>query len=248
LQVVPDLIRRRQRLTSLGALSDAGLLERFLQQGDEAAFELLVDWHGRMVFGVCWRVLQHTQDAEDAFQETFLMLARKAATIGRRESVGGWLCTVAFHIALRVKMQSTRRARQQRILEDVAENEPGRDPADSLIWGELCERLDAELSQIPEKYRTAFILCHLEGKTCTEAAEYLGCPRGTVQSRIGRSRERLRARLSPALNDDRVHGRFFRSSFGRRDVDLQPEQIELRNVRETSGNPEGAFLAGSGTV
>lgn len=197
LPAVLEHVQRRLRPSLSGVVTDAQLLERFLRERDEAAFELLMWRHGPMVFGVCLRVLQHTQDAEDAFQAAFLMLARKAYSIGRRESVSGWLYMVAYRIALRARTRSMRRGRLERPLDDLLpiDNKSG-DPADLSSWRELRQLLDTELSQIPEKYRTAFILCHLEGKTCDEAAEHLGCPRGTVQSRVGRARERLRARLS----------------------------------------------------
>ena len=196
LPAVLEHVQRRLRPSMSGAVSDAQLLERFLQKRDEAAFELLMWRHGPMVFGVCLRVLQHTQDAEDAFQAAFLMLARKAYSIGRRESVSGWLYMVAYRIALRARTRTIRRGRLEKPLDDLPIDDKNVDPADLSSWRELRQMLDAELSQIPEKYRTAFILCHLEGKTCDEAAEHLGCPRGTVQSRVGRARERLRARLS----------------------------------------------------
>lgn len=196
LPAVLEHVQRRLRPSLSGVVTDAQLLERFLHARDEAAFELLMWRHGPMVFGVCLRVLQHTQDAEDAFQAAFLMLARKANSIGRRESVSGWLYMVAYRIALRARTRTLRRGRVERPLGDLPIDEKSRDPADLSSWRELRQLLDAELSQIPEKYRTAFILCHLEGKTCEEAAEHLGCPRGTVQSRVGRARERLRARLS----------------------------------------------------
>ncbi len=196
LPAVLEHVQRRLRPSLSGVVTDAQLLERFLHKRDEAAFELLMWRHGPMVFGVCLRVLQHTQDAEDAFQAAFLMLARKAYSIGRRESVSGWLYMVAYRIALRAKTRAMRRGRLERPLDALPIDEKSRDPAELSSWRELRQLLDAELSQIPEKYRTAFILCHLEGKTCDEAAEHLGCPRGTVQSRVGRARERLRARLT----------------------------------------------------
>jgi RNA polymerase sigma factor (sigma-70 family) len=191
-----EVVRRRLRPSATGIVTDAQLLERFLRHRDEAAFELLMWRHGPMVFGVCRRILHQAQDAEDAFQATFLMLARKAGSIGKRESVSGWLYTVAYRICLRARSRSGRRGQVEKPLGDPPIDERCGDPADLTAWRELRQLLDAELSRVPEKYRTAFILCHLEGKTCEEAAEHLGCPRGTVQSRVGRARERLRARLS----------------------------------------------------
>ena len=195
LQTLFEHVPRRQCPSPSGAVSDSQLLERFLQQRDEAAFELLMRRHGPLVFGVCRRVLHHTEDAEDALQATFLMLARKAGVIGRRESVSGWLYTVAYRIALRIKRRSAQRIHRQMPVEDMLDDESGSDPAERMAYRELRRLLDAELSRMPEKYRTAFILYHLEGKTCDEAAECLGCPRGTVRSRVGRARRRLRDRL-----------------------------------------------------
>lgn len=189
-------VQQRLRPSLSAGVTDAQLLERFLHKRDEAAFELLMWRHGVMVFGVCQRILQHAQDAEDAFQATFLTLARKAASIGKRESVSGWLYMVAFRIALRAKAQGSQRGQREKPLDSPPVDDKSSDPADLSAWRELRRLLDAELSRIPEKYRTAFILCHLEGKTCEEAAEHLGCPRGTVQSRVSRARERLQARLA----------------------------------------------------
>jgi RNA polymerase sigma factor (sigma-70 family) len=196
LQTILQYVQRRIHPIQSSVVTDAELLERFVQHQDEAAFELLMWRHGPLVYGVCRRILRQVEDAEDAFQATFLMLARKAGSIGRRESVSGWLYTVAYRIALRAKMRSNKRSHRELPLEDLTNAAPGSDPTDQAAWLELRRVLDAELSQIPEKYRTAFILCHLEGKTCEEAAAHLGVPRGTVQSRVGRARERLRARLS----------------------------------------------------
>ena len=196
LPAILESVQRRLRPSLSGVVTDAQLLERFLRERDEAAFELLMWRHGPMVFGACRRVLHHTQDAEDAFQATFLTLARKAASIGKRESLSGWLYMVAYRIALRARSRGARRGQVEKPLDDLPIDPKSSDPADITAWRELRRLLDAELSQIPEKYRTAFVLCHLEGKTCEEAAEHLGCPRGTIQSRIGRARERLRSRLA----------------------------------------------------
>jgi RNA polymerase sigma factor (sigma-70 family) len=189
-------IRRRRRPFQSGGVTDAHLLERFLHEHDEAAFELLMWRHGPMVYGVSRRILQNAQDAEDAFQATFLILSRKAVSIGKRESVSGWLYKVAYHIALRASARNTRRSRLEQPLGNLPIDENSADPSDQAAWRELRRVVDAELSRLPEKYRTAFILCHLEGKTCEEAAEHLGCPRGTILSRLGRARQQLHYRLA----------------------------------------------------
>src|SRR5262245_13351716 len=112
LRALRKVLRRARGLASSpppGGVSDAALLERFVRGGDEAAFEVLVWRHGPMVLGACRRVLRHEQDAEDAFQATFLTLARKAAEAGRRGSLGGWLYTVAYRIALRARQRQAAR-------------------------------------------------------------------------------------------------------------------------------------------
>jgi HlyD family secretion protein len=177
-------------------VTDGELLERFCRCRDEAAFKMLVERHGPAILGVCRRVLRHTQDAEDAFQTTFLALARKASTIGRGDSVGGWLYTVAYRISLRVRARTARRGGAEVPLDELTLAGVGGDPADVLALRDLRPLLDAEIKRLPEKYRTAFVLCHLEDRTCDEAAQILGCPRGTVASRLARGRERLRRRLA----------------------------------------------------
>jgi RNA polymerase sigma factor (sigma-70 family) len=177
-------------------VSDAALLERFVRQGDEAAFELLVWRHGPMVLGACRRVLRHEQDAEDAFQATFLTLARKAGEAGRRGSLSGWLYTVAYRIALRARQRQAARGRREGPLEGEPPPENGAGPVEELARREVGPLLDAEVARLPEKYRAAFVLCYLEGKTNEEAAALLGCPKGTILSRLARARDRLRRRLA----------------------------------------------------
>jgi RNA polymerase sigma factor (sigma-70 family) len=171
--------------------TDSQLVERFLRQRDDAAFEVLVWRHGPMVLDVCQRLLSNPCDVEDAFQAAFLALARKAGSIGRREAVGGWLYRVAYRVALRARMQSAQRARHER---------PGRDLVAALapsnpVWCDLRAVLDEEINRLPVRYRAPIVLCCLEGKTNKEAAGQLGCPPGTVFSRLTRARARLRLRL-----------------------------------------------------
>jgi RNA polymerase sigma factor (sigma-70 family) len=175
-----------------GGLTDAELLRRFAGRRDEAAFEVLVWRHGPTVLGVCQRLLRHPQDAEDAFQATFLAFVRGAASIGRRDSVGSWLYRVAFRIGLKAKARAAQRARHgQRALESAADP-----PAEDVIWRDLRPVLDEEVNRLPERYRRCVILCYLNGKTCSEAAAELGCPRGTVVTWLARARQLLRRRLA----------------------------------------------------
>jgi RNA polymerase sigma factor (sigma-70 family) len=189
------LVRRLRRATDPGgdaALSDAQLLERFVARRDEAAFELLVWRHGTMVLNLCRRVLRQEQDAEDAFQATFLVLARKAHTIGKRQACASWLYKVAYRVALAARAESAARAARERSCPDEL---PAAETRDDLMWRDLRPVLDDEVSRLPEKYRAVFVLCCLEGRTGAEAAEQLRCPEGTVLSRLSRARNRLRQRL-----------------------------------------------------
>jgi RNA polymerase sigma factor (sigma-70 family) len=175
-----------------GADDDRRLLERLTASRDEAAFAELVRRHGPLVLGVCRRVLRDAHDAEDAFQATFLVLARKAASISKRASVGGWLYQVAYHAALKARADAAaRRRREQR-----AGRRPPADPLDELSGRELLAVLDEELSRLPERERAPLVLCYLEGRTRDEAARELGCPLGTLKRRLEAGRGRLRERLS----------------------------------------------------
>src|SRR5579871_5363215 len=151
LQGVVHYLRRVVAPDGVGGVSDAELLERFVRQRDEAAFELLVWRHGKMVLGVCRRLLRHEQDAEDAFQAAFLALARRAAALGRRESVGGWLYRVAYHIALRARVDICRRARREQ--SRPPRPDPVADPAEEAAGLELRRVIDEEVNRLPAKYR-----------------------------------------------------------------------------------------------
>jgi RNA polymerase sigma factor (sigma-70 family) len=172
-----------------GGLTDGQLLERFLAMREEAAFEALVRRHGPMVLGVCRRVLEHTHDAEDAFQATFLVFARKAESIVARDTVGNWLYGVAYRTAQKERAAATRRR--------VKERHMSRPEAlDEDVWRELRPLLDQELNRLPEKYREPVILCDLEGQTRKEAARRLGWPEGTLSGRLSRARVLLAKRLA----------------------------------------------------
>jgi cobalt-zinc-cadmium efflux system membrane fusion protein len=172
-------------------LTDSQLLERFVSSRDEAAFEVLVWRHGPMVLGVCRRILHHAEDAEDVFQATFLALARKAGSIGRREALGGWLHTTASRTALRLRLRASGQPRLEQLPGDIPAPETG----DQLSC-DLRPVLDEEISRLPMHYRLPVILCYLQGKTTEEAARQLGCARGTICSRLAWARDRLRSQLS----------------------------------------------------
>jgi RNA polymerase sigma factor (sigma-70 family) len=173
-------------------LMDAQLLDDFVLRRDEASFEVLVWRHGSMVLELCRRVLRDEHEAEDAFQAVFLVFARKASSIGKRESVGSWLYKVAYRIALRARARRVAALARQEPAADLLAR-PG---SDDLVWRDLRPLLDEEIDRLPEKYRAPFVLCYLQGHTNEEAAEQLGCPKGTVLSRLARGRERLRSRLA----------------------------------------------------
>jgi cobalt-zinc-cadmium efflux system membrane fusion protein len=175
-----------------GGASDAQLLERFVSRRDDAAFEVLVWRHGGLVLDVCGRLLRQAEDAEDVFQATFLALARRAGSIGKRESLGSWLYKVAYRLALRVRARAAREAALRQSLPDLLA--PG--PAGSDAGPDLRPLLDEEINRLPEKYRAAVVLYYLQGKTTEEAARQLGCARGTVCSRLSWARQRLRNRLT----------------------------------------------------
>jgi RNA polymerase sigma factor (sigma-70 family) len=195
LLVVAMTNRLRETLEHLYQLApadgDGQLLARFVAARDECAFAALVHRHGPMVLGVCRRLLQHEQDAEDAFQATFLVLARRARSVVKRESVGSWLYGVAYRIALQAKVvRARRRAREKQVAEMP---HPEVRPAEPQDWLPI---LDRELARLPEKYRAALVLCDLEGLPRKEAASQLGVPEGTLSSRLATARQLLAKRLA----------------------------------------------------
>jgi serpin B len=171
---------------------DVLLLRRFLARRDEEAFAALVQRHGPPVLRLCRRVLRDEQDAEDAFQATFFVLARKAGSLRRQERLAGWLCRVAFRIALQARARAARRrAHEQQVAARAPEAVLGQ--ADLFeVWPVLHEEVD----RLPAKYRVPVVLCYLDGKTNEEAAQQLGWPVGTLKTRLARAREVLRGRLT----------------------------------------------------
>jgi RNA polymerase sigma factor (sigma-70 family) len=146
--------------------TDGRLLDDFLSRRDDEAFAALVRRHGPMVWGVCRRLLPNEADAEDAFQATFLVLVRKAASIARRAAVANWLYGVAHRTALKAKaMNHSRRAKER------AAGSIPRAEAEETVWQELLPLLDEELSRLPDRYRAAILLCDLEGVPVRQAAK-----------------------------------------------------------------------------
>jgi RNA polymerase sigma factor (sigma-70 family) len=172
--------------------TDGQLLASFIEDKDEAAFEALVRRHGPMVFGVCCRVARNHHDAEDAFQATFLVLARKASSVRPRDKLANWLHGVALRTAMKAKaLMAKRRRREQQVTEmpepEAVRHGHGRD---------LQHLLDQELKGLPENYRLPIILCDLEGKRIKDAAQQLGWLQGTLAGRLARGRKLLSKRLA----------------------------------------------------
>ncbi|MBI3407320.1 MAG: RNA polymerase sigma factor [Planctomycetes bacterium] len=173
-------------------VSDREILERFILRRDEEAFASLVRRHGPMVKGVCERLLHHTQDAEDAFQATFLVLVRKAGSLQKPELLGNWLYGVAFRTACKARTLANRRDYYERQAAAMPSPTSSFDPN----WREMRALLDEELQTLPFKYRAPLVLCYLEGFTNEEAALRLGWPIGSMSYRLARGRELLRGRLN----------------------------------------------------
>src|SRR4051812_42298634 len=184
-------LTRQMAADALADQSDRQLVERALAAPDEAVFLAILRRHGPMVLRVCRRVLRHEQDAEDAFQATFLVLAGKLGSVRRHASLASWLHGVAHRVALQARDRASTRRRHEQ--EAAA---PRDAPPDDVAWGELRGVLDAELGRLPEKWRLPLILCYLDGRTQDEAAELLGWSKNTLRSRLGEARDALGRRLT----------------------------------------------------
>jgi RNA polymerase sigma factor (sigma-70 family) len=169
---------------------DAELLLQFVSHNDESAFESLLRRHGPMVLRVAHRIVGNETDAEDVFQATFLLLARRAGSIRKRESVASWLHGVAHRLALSARGRRARRQEREREAAAIRSIE-----SSESAWNELEETLHEVLAQLPAKYRTPLVYCYLEGWTQEEVARQLGKPLGTVRGWLARGRELLRKRL-----------------------------------------------------
>jgi RNA polymerase sigma factor (sigma-70 family) len=170
--------------------TDRELVRAFAATRDEAAFAEIVRRHGPMVLSVCRRVLADAPEADDAFQAVFLVLARRAGSLGRPERLGGWLHRVAVRCARRARAAAEGRRAKEHPMSDVAAP-----AAADQLWADARPVLDEEIGQLPEKLRAALVLCELEGLGRAEAAERLGVPEGTLSSRLARAKEALRSRL-----------------------------------------------------
>lgn len=187
----PDLVRLFDDGTT-GGLTEWELLERFVSRGDSLAFEALVARLGPMVLGTCRPLLLHPDDVDDAFQATFLVLLRRARTLGPADAIGAWLHGVAVRVAMRARSDTARRERHERlgIAAEWAEVSPvKRDP-------EIGRILDEEINRLPPKYKAPIVLCYLEGRTHEEAARQLCWPVGSVKGRLARARSLLASRLT----------------------------------------------------
>ena len=185
-------LRRTVLLRDGAGLTDGQLLEGFISRREEEALAILVQRHGPMVWGVCRRVLHNYHDAEDAFQATFLVLVRKAASIIPREMVVNWLHGVAHQTALKARATAAKRKAKERQVAEMPHLETRRDEQ----LDHLHHLLDQELGRLPEKYRVVLLLCDLEDKTRTQAARQLGVPEGTVAGWLARARVMLAKRLA----------------------------------------------------
>jgi RNA polymerase sigma factor (sigma-70 family) len=174
------------------AFTEEELLKQYVDRRDEEAFAQLVQRFGPLVLSVCQRTLGHLQDAEDVFQATFLVLARKAQNIAKAQALAAFLCRVAYRMAKKLKRQKTRRFMAPIDFNNVAADEK----TPELIWRDLRPVLDEEVDRLPKKYRLPFVLCYLQGLTYEQAARQLGCPMGTLGSWLAQARQRLSSRLA----------------------------------------------------
>jgi RNA polymerase sigma factor (sigma-70 family) len=189
-------LRDRMAAQGRNGESDEQLLHAFTTRRDEDAFAVLVRRHGPMVLHVCRRVLEQQQDAEDAFQAVFLLLAKSAAGLRNKSSLAGFLHGAAYRIALTAKRSAARRRKHEGSLGARTEPRSPLDPAEELSWREVRTLLDEEIARLPDKYRTVFVLCYLENLSQAEAARRLGLKERTLSSRLTEACKQLGRRLA----------------------------------------------------
>ena len=235
---------QRQALRQGTGLPDSDLLERFVHSRDEAAFELLLWRHGPLVLNVCRRLLRNEHDVDDAFQATFAALACKAKHIRKQDWAAPWLYKVAYRAALAARVRSSR------FVSLLPEAEPTAPTDDDLHSRNLRPVLDAEVQKLGEKYRSAFVLCYLQGLTHGEAATRLGCPEGTIHSRLATAKEQLRRGLE--RRGVTLSGTGIAPEFATRQIGAPPAlhlvQHTLTAAFSMAGNPLGGTVAKSSVV
>lgn len=222
--------------------SDRELLRRFAVQRDADAFELLVRRHGPMVLSVCRRMLRDPHAADDAFQATFMLLVRKAASLREPERLGNWLYGVAYRIALRGRLQMAQRVDH----EMRTGTQAAIDQQLAVEQLEIQAVLDEELNGLPGKYRDPLILCYLQGKTHAQAARMLGCPVGSMAGRLATAREQLRLRLKRrgVVTSAGLFGAALAASSAR--CDVPPALIQATVEAAAAAVQAGAAGAASG--
>ncbi len=184
-------VRRALLQHEVADWSDGQLLEAFVAHRDNVALEALIQRNARLVWAVCRRILPSHHDAEDAFQATFLVLVKRACSIMPRDMVGNWLYGVARRTALKARAAATKRRSREKQLTVM--------PEAVVVDPEPPTDLLSVLDRLPAKYRTAIVLCDLEGKTHKEAARQLGCAEGTLSARLSRARAMLAKRVLGTL-------------------------------------------------
>jgi RNA polymerase sigma factor (sigma-70 family) len=240
---VLQFLREHVARAELETTTDAQLLKRFIADRDDAAFTTLLCRHSTMVWGVCKRMLGQDQDAEEAFQATFVVLIRKAASIHPPSMVGNWLYGVAHQISLKARaMNAKRMSREKQLIGPLANAEAKHDP-----WLELQSILDQELSLLPEKYRVTIVLCDLEGKTRKEAAAHLDVPEGTVAGRLARARAMLAKRL--VRHGFAVTGATLASFFAQSCVSASaPASVVASTIKSASQLAAGGVISAKVTI
>jgi RNA polymerase sigma factor (sigma-70 family) len=187
-----DCIRRVALLRDGGGLSDGQLLALFVKHRDGDAFAALLNRHSPMVMGVCRRILGNQQDAEDVFQATFLILARKADSVRAQGALAAWLYRVAYRTAVEARARIARRQAKEQQVNELPD--PAAEPEERQR--ELLALLDKEIDRLPDKYRVPVVLCELEGRSRKEVARLLSVPEGTLSWRLAQAKKRLAKKLS----------------------------------------------------
>ena len=220
----------------LQKLSDEELLARFFRARDESAFGVLLARHGPLVYGVCRRILRNANDAEDAFQATFLVMVRKGATLRQPGRLASWLYGVANRTARKALAKAARRCESERQAREM----PSQSELSDMTFDDLRSILDEEIGQLPEKYSLPLVLCYLEGKTNAQAAAQLGWPEGSMSRRLSRARELLRSRL--AKRGLALSAALVAAAFARQAVACVPPELFVSTVYASSLVADGVAV------